>query len=701
MYRLSQRIGLYAMAFLAACMSCGLLMAQPPRGDRDRDRGEDRGSEFAPGGFPGREGGERGGFPGGRGGGFPGGPFPGGPFPGGPFPEGRGGGPFGGGPFGGGPFGGGPFGGGPFGRGPFGGGPFGGNPADFLGRFDRNGNGVLEPDETEGRVRGFLERITSGIGGVNLDRPIRIDQLARAMERMRQEGGGRDPRNEGEGRGEQAGSSSGSGSEPLVPGFGIELDLPPVPGFGSDAAAVLIKIEEADRRQAEERVRRYDRNGDGMLSKEELQEGRWSDDPMQYDRNRDGRLTVDELAMRYAKRRVAETTSRNQNASASSTTQKPPQKFYIPSSSGSGSSSAAASAASSGSSAATPIDERAARFADFMLRRMDANGNGRLERDEWGEMLGGASSYDSNRDGVIDRDELVRGMANRNFGGGFFGQRGDQERGRGEGERGMFFFSRGEEFRGGGRGEGGLGGGRADRADRRERSESNGPRFFTPAVGSGASGNTASGTNAAAPSIDFAKSRLTPQERLQQSDSARELPDWFIRNDADQDAQIAMHEFSTSWSDEVVADYFKFDLNQDGFITVDECLTAVRQGATRGAAAGETSASRDSRPSFFSRNNSNDRSGSNSRDSNSSATSANNTTNTSSGETSSSASTGDATTDRYLQYARGVIQRYDKNRDGMLDRNEWSAVSGNVAAADQDGDGKITAEEYATFLRRR
>ncbi len=93
----------------------------------------------------------------------------------------------------------------------------------------------------------------------------------------------------------------------LVPGFGsaTKTERVPVPGFGVNAEAPAIKIDEADLKEAEERMRRYDRNNDQVLDENELKEGRWSDTPMQYDRNRDGKLSLQELAMRYARRRVA------------------------------------------------------------------------------------------------------------------------------------------------------------------------------------------------------------------------------------------------------------------------------------------------------------------------------------------------------------------------------------------------------------
>ena len=44
-----------------------------------------------------------------------------------------------------------------------------------------------------------------------------------------------------------------------------------------------------------------------------------------------------------------------------------------------------------------------------------------------------------------------------------------------------------------------------------------------------------------------------------------------------------MAEFSTTWTDGVVADYEKFDINQDGVITPKECLKAGESGVVRGS----------------------------------------------------------------------------------------------------------------------
>lgn len=236
--------------------------AQPPGGG-------DRGSRGGGGGFPG--------------GGFPGGGFPGGGFPGGGMPGGG----FGGGMPGGGMRGGGERGGGDRGSGGF-------NPADMLSRFDRNGNKMIDPEEAEGPARFFLERLAQSNPKIDLKRPVPLDVLTKEMEKMR----GGSPSEEA--------AKGPAKPELLVPDFSLDSEPPAVEGFGSTSSKFNVKVEERDLKEAEERIRRYDRNNDGILSKEEIAGNRWSDDPMQYDRNGDGKISKSEMAVRYAKRRLDE-----------------------------------------------------------------------------------------------------------------------------------------------------------------------------------------------------------------------------------------------------------------------------------------------------------------------------------------------------------------------------------------------------------
>lgn len=168
-------------------------------------------------------------------------------------------------------------------------------------------------------------------------------------------------------------------------------------------------------------------------------------------------------------------------------------------------------------------DPRAQGFADMMMRRYDQDGNGVLERDrgEWEGVRGDPNEIDSNNDGRIDRDEMVARVA------AYMGGNRGRERG----------SDRGGE--GGGRGgEGGSRGGEAREDNQQDTRKSY--RFLSAA------------------------------ERLPEG-----LPGWFTERDQNKDGQISMAEYSSYWSDTKAREYLRYDLNDDGMITPDECLTAA------------------------------------------------------------------------------------------------------------------------------
>jgi len=54
------------------------------------------------------------------------------------------------------------------------------------------------------------------------------------------------------------------------------------------------------------------------------------------------------------------------------------------------------------------------------------------------------------------------------------------------------------------------------------------------------------------------------------------------------------------------------------------------------------------------------------------------------------------------QHLRGsewerLVNEYDKNGDGQLEPDEWARMPKNPAAADTNGDERITVEEYAAW----
>lgn len=266
-----------APVFVGTLLASGSVLAQPPEGGRG-DRGGDRGDRGGDRGGRGDWGG-RGDF-GGRSMmmGGPGGSMMGGP----------------------------PMGGGMMGGSMMGGGMGGFDPSAMLARFDRNGNKMLDPDETQGPAGFFLQRMAQSNPKIDLSKPIPLETVAGEFERMRQErmGGGGFGGSFG---GSPTPESEPSAPKPLVPTFGIEKPAGSVRGFGSQGGGEpAVAVTARDLREAEDRMGRYDRNQDGFLSAEEIGGGRWGDDPMQFDRNGDGKLSKEELAVRYAKRRIAE-----------------------------------------------------------------------------------------------------------------------------------------------------------------------------------------------------------------------------------------------------------------------------------------------------------------------------------------------------------------------------------------------------------
>lgn len=250
------------------------------------------------------------------------------------------------------PGGGGGWGGGGGGWGGGGGGRRGGggfDPNAMWDRMDANSNGILEPEEMQGRARGFLERM-AGDAGLDLSQPIPLADIKRIMQERFQRGGrgggggaggggaGGWPGG-GPGGGETApATSASSASAPSatakadlqVPGFGVTEDLPPVPGFGDAAPG--------------------DKKGRG----------------------------------------------RSQPVSVAVAT----------------ASGGAKSGSSGFSYASAPLDAKILRYAEGMLKQYDANKDGMLQKEEWSKMRGDPNGADKNGDEILTKEEVAEQLAN-------------------------------------------------------------------------------------------------------------------------------------------------------------------------------------------------------------------------------------------------------------------------------------------------
>jgi hypothetical protein len=150
----------------------------------------------------------------------------------------------------------------------------------------------------------------------------------------------------------------------------------------------------------------------------------------------------------------------------------------------------------------------------------DGDGNGSLDREEWGRLGAGWNEADADGDGVLSVEELADQFA------AFQQPPADLE-----GDAAVDSPS--------------------DAAGNRHRS-----------AGSRASQTTATLTR---PRRSYR--RRTPHERLPAG-----IPAWYLQMDIDRDGQVMMVEYAKKWNDEKLAEFNRYDLNRDGIITPRECL---------------------------------------------------------------------------------------------------------------------------------
>ena len=161
----------------------------------------------------------------------------------------------------------------------------------------------------------------------------------------------------------------------------------------------------------------------------------------------------------------------------------------------------------------------------------------------------------------------------------------------------------------------------------------------------------------------------------------KELPDWFFEDDANADGQVMMHEYASRWDQSTFDDFRQFDFNRDGVITPEECISALENGARKGAGSSSRTSSRNS----SSRDSGSRNSGS--RDSGSK-------------EADTDGANDAGIDEKYMKYARDQIAKYDTNKDRALTAEEWKNMSRSPEGADADADGVVTAEELArSFMK--
>lgn len=434
------------------------------------------------------------------------------------------------------------------------------DPKEIIDRLDDNHNGQVDPDEMNGRSRYFLEGLARD-NNLDLSKPIPNSKL---HDLLKARFGGGSSGSSGSSSSRSSGSSSSISSAPQA--FGVSTSTTKVQGFGVAGGieswdAIRKNYDQRVVERVEDAMKRYDRDSDGMLNAEELKGGDWrSGSPLEFDKNRDGKVSRGEMAERYKARYSSGDYGRGGPPSYGgppvSYSGGPPSGSYVyrgppPGASttvvmSATSSSSANPGLSYGSSSSRPVssasggaspsgsssssgDDRVARYAEGLLKQYDTNKDGILQRDEWSKMRGEPHKADRDGNGLVTKDELAAQLA-------------DYSKGR----------SGGSSSTSGGGSSGGSGSSQS----------STGSSYQSP--GSYGSRSPASGSTSTRGTVKTYRF-LSPLERLPQG-----LPDWFTRNDADGDGQIAMAEFATSWDDERAAEFARWDRNNDGLITAKE-----------------------------------------------------------------------------------------------------------------------------------
>ncbi len=253
---------------------------------------------------------------------------------------------------------------------------------ESLERLDRNDNGKIDPDEVTPLARPYLERITSQRSrgsGMSLDRSIEIDRLQEAARIYYAANNG------------ATGGDVDPEGESTIRPFGPDPDRPMVPDFG--LAEIKYPYSKEDLEEADQTLRRYDRNDDGYIDRREAERARWTHrDPFDDDLDKDDRLSRMELCQRYARRRLL-------SDDANELVQK-------------------ARRIGSGVRPSTPDQQRrddsewwrnrgnTQWLTASVLSRFDANKNGRLELQEAQRLGIPAGQIDLDRDGELSRNEL-------------------------------------------------------------------------------------------------------------------------------------------------------------------------------------------------------------------------------------------------------------------------------------------------------
>jgi Ca2+-binding EF-hand superfamily protein len=308
-----------------------------------------------------------------------------------------------------------------------------------------------------------------------------------------------------------------------VPGFGVEAkESTSVARFdssGSSASAKsAVKVSDSVMERVNSTLERYDRNKDGFLDRSEIRDARWgSPSPEESDKNKDGKLSRDELAARYGDREQYYRNSNSSSRGSSSSKEEEDrarrerdrERFRTSgrTSSSTSSSSRRPSTTYSSSSSSSP----------------SSSADSQAKYQKYAESL--ISNYDKDKDGKLNRDEIKQ-MRRPPVGAD------------------------------------------ADKDGFITQSE-----LLDSLSGANKTSTASNGDKSASKSSerDSGSDRKDSRTGSSRTSSVRSGPSSsFEKLDVNSDRQVQMHEYSSEWDEEKVAEFYAKDKNGDGVITLKE-----------------------------------------------------------------------------------------------------------------------------------
>lgn len=193
-----------------------------------------------------------------------------------------------------------------------------------------------------------------------------------------------------------------------------------------------------------------------------------------------------------------------------------------------------------------PVPVKVLRYAGHLVEKYDADGDGRLQPEEWRKMDGDPAAADRDGDGLIGVEELARYIAD---------------------------YGAVRRIR--------LMPSAAEAAERSPSLLSEGLAASGPA---GRSGQTVAKSPdgpgddpAAIPSIDSPGVMSQRRFTVNPSRLPPGLPAWFLRLDSDGDGQLTQSEFAPTGSPSALQEFDTYDHNGDGIITAKEAAAGPRR----------------------------------------------------------------------------------------------------------------------------